>query len=280
MKPFDHFIPSLLLLMAVAFGAPQSSDHNLLLNETVDASYSRIGMHGVLSMTQVLTLTGIYDLVLNYTDLMSDPEPGDRFANVSAPISAFTGLSTVPITGSHGVIIRMGTSKQHIGELNKQRMWDTIHNSLMQLCPIERGQIGCYKDMPGARNPESFYPPNPEYLTYYKRISIGGIPYKDDKGNYATNARLIITMEGMFRERNFPGLAAATVKFRTSFVDCMLTSGSTRSSLGSSRWRLKRNRTAIRSSSMTSLDHTCSATCRIGSWSCFPLIGARSSNLG
>lgn len=148
---------------------------------------------------------------------MSGPEPEDRFANVSAPASASAGLNTDPTTGRDGVIIRMGMSKQYVGELNKQRMWDTIHNALMKLCPIVRGQIGCYEKMPGARDPNQvpFAPSKPGQPDLFKKIWIEGIPYKDDKGNYATNSWLTLTMEGMFRERNFPGLAAATVSIRT-----------------------------------------------------------------
>ena len=146
---------------------------------------------------------------------MSVPEPEDRFANVSAPTFAFTGMDTDPRTGSHGVIIRMSTSKQYVAELKGQRMWDAIYNALMQLCPLERGTIGCYGDnMPGALDPnQRNMVGQPGRLL--NKFWIQDIPYRDDKGNYATNAFLRLTLQGIFREQNFPGLASATVRIHT-----------------------------------------------------------------
>lgn len=214
MDLFRQLFLLIALLTAVALSAtPQPSNSTRAVDVTANASFPDIGMHLVLLRISSLMLTyiGPHDLVLNYDDLMSGPESKDRFANISAPASAFTALDTDSAAGRHGLIIRIGESKQHVGELNGQRMWDMIHDALMNLCPIERGKIGCYGGMPGARLPFQYVPDEDRPNAYYGAIIIEGIPYKDKKGNYATNAMLLLTMQGMFREQNFPGLAAATV---------------------------------------------------------------------
>jgi len=85
----------------------------------------------------------------------------------------------------------------------------------MQLCPFERGTIGCYgNNMPGALDPAQRH-----MLAQSGRLLnkfwIQGIPYRDDKGNNATIASLRLTLQGMFREQNFPGLAPATIRIHT-----------------------------------------------------------------
>lgn len=142
---------------------------------------------------------------------MSDPEPKDRFAYTSASISAFTAMNTDSTAHSHGLIIRIGEEKQHVGELNGQKMWDTVHDALMNMCPTGRGQVGCYHGMPGAKLPSQYAPVEIRRNDYYAAIKIEGIPYKDKRGDYATNAELLLTMEDMFREQESPSLAAATV---------------------------------------------------------------------
>ncbi|KAF3047119.1 hypothetical protein E8E12_011338 [Didymella heteroderae] len=195
MKLLHQFLLLLALLAAVALAArPEASEPVRTLNLTINDTYPVIGPN---------------NLVLDYNDLMSGPEPEDRFANISAPGTVLTALNTDPTEGSHGLIIRMGTSKQHVGELKGQRVWDMIHGALKKACPLERCQIGCYPDMPGAFDPNKDGTPNKE-LVFYKNVLLTGIPYKDDEGMYATNAYLNLTLHGMFRDQRFSGLGAAT----------------------------------------------------------------------
>lgn len=157
---------------------------------------------------------------------MSGPEPEDRFINSSTPTTARTTSNTDPTTGSHGLVIRMGMSKQHVGELKGQRIWNAVYDALHKMCPLERGRIGCYEGMPGAQVPNDDGTPSANSL-FYKKVWVTGIPYKDDKGNYATNAWLTLTMEGMFRDQQYPGIGAATVSEEHPGVEHILTADST-----------------------------------------------------
>jgi hypothetical protein len=164
--------------------------------------------------------------VFNYEDLMSGPEPEDRFINISTPATAFTALNSDPTKGDHRLIIRMGMGKQHVAELKGQRMFNTIIDALKKMCPLERGQIGCYENMPGAKNPNDDGSPSKD-LVFYKKVLVRGVPYKDGNGNYATNAWLTLKMIGIFRDHQFPGLGAATVSTCLPVIQRILTTSST-----------------------------------------------------
>lgn len=135
---------------------------------------------------------------------MSGPEPVNRFANLTVPSTANADSST----GDHTVDIRMSSDKQHVAELHGQRLFDIIHDSLLKICPYDRGSIGCYESMPGAGKPNNDLTLT---YTYASKYWILDVPYLTDKGNYAYNAWITITARAIFRNKKYPGLGAATV---------------------------------------------------------------------
>ncbi|KAJ4993263.1 hypothetical protein SVAN01_01238 [Stagonosporopsis vannaccii] len=150
------------------------------------------------------------DIVLRYTDLMRGPEPEDKHAGMTAHVDLHTYSGDASsATDGKVAMIRMSTVKQHVGELAGQRLFDIVHDALLKICPYERGRIGCYSSMPGAAKP---YGENilESGKKYYDRYWIQDVPYKNDKGEYKTNAWITITAEAIFREDKYPGLGAAT----------------------------------------------------------------------
>lgn len=137
---------------------------------------------------------------------MSGPEPADHYANIYVPITAGVGAE-----GIHTADIRMSRhdTRQHVGQLAGQRMWDAIYKCLLDICPYERGRIGCYKGMPGAgtrkKDGES------DSHKYYSECRIADVPYVNDKGEYTAHAWLTIKAEAIFRNDKYPGIGAATV---------------------------------------------------------------------
>lgn len=155
-----------------------------------------------------LTATAPGALVWDYAEIMSGPEPEDRFANLSVPASA-AGASK-DLAGANLPIIRMSTNKQHAGEITGQRMWDKIHEALLAICPLERGTIGCYPGMPGSGDPNKDGT-LPQGVVYNSEVWVEGVPYQDSEGRYATNAWITIKATGIFRDQKYPGIGAAMV---------------------------------------------------------------------
>ncbi len=148
-------------------------------------------------------------MVYRYADLMSGPEPENRFANLTGAATG-SGTDRDWSQGSDSVIIRMSTVKQHVAEFAGQRLFDVIHDALLKICPYERGRIGCYPQMPGAGTPDK-HNTLPSGEEYYGKVFVVDVPYKTGKGDYATNAWLTITAQAIFRDGKYPGIGAATV---------------------------------------------------------------------
>jgi hypothetical protein len=74
----------------------------------------------------------------------------------------------------------------------------------MDICPSERGGIGCYDKMPGAGVPGRGY-------KYASECTISEVPYRNGKGGYGHNAWITIKAQAIFRNKKYPGLGAATV---------------------------------------------------------------------
>jgi hypothetical protein len=153
-----------------------------------------------------LTATAPGVLVWGYAEIMSGPEPKDRFANLMVPVLAESEDSS----GVNLPIIRMSTNRQYVAEITRQRLWDKVHEALHAICPLERGVIGCYPGMPGSGRPNDDNS-LPQGVVYNDEVWITTVPYKDDHGDYATNAWITITATGIFRDQKYPGIGAALV---------------------------------------------------------------------
>lgn len=146
----------------------------------------------------VLSWTGMYlmkiapgAVVYQYADLVSAPKSEDRIVSSAALVSGESGNSQ----GTAMPIIRMSGPWQHIGELQNEQLYNPIHDALVKMCPYEHGHMGCYSGMRGL-------PP---------QVTISDVPYRTNKGNYATNAWVTIKVEASFRELKYPGIGAALV---------------------------------------------------------------------
>lgn len=144
---------------------------------------------------------------------MSGPEPIDPYANLTT-LPAVTAGSEAE--GTYTVDIRMSghETRQHVGQLNGQRMWQTIHNCLMDICPYERGSIGCYDEMPSAGFDK---PGKSRTHRFQSKCRIEDVPYVTSKGSYATNAHIDIWATGIYRDKKYPGLGEATVSTCTAY---------------------------------------------------------------
>ncbi|KAF9693040.1 hypothetical protein EKO04_009083 [Ascochyta lentis] len=176
-----------VVLARVSTGAV--SDLSTVINSTINGTDSGFGPHVK---------------VYSYDDIMSAPEPVDSYANLSTLVTAGNGAE-----GTYTADIRMsgGDTKQHVAQISGQRMWDVLHKCLLEICPYERGRIGCYEDMLGAGVPEK---DGKMKRSYYSRCVIDKIPYKTKKGGYATDASLTIKARAIFRNDKYPGMGAAT----------------------------------------------------------------------
>ncbi|UPX17413.1 uncharacterized protein EKO05_0007770 [Ascochyta rabiei] len=136
---------------------------------------------------------------------MAATEPVSPYANSQVPITAGEGTDSI-----YTADVRMSgdETRQHVGQISGQRMWDVVHKRLLEICPYERGPIGCYEDMPGAGLPEK---DGKMKQSYYSECVISKVPYKTKKGEYASNARLTVKARATFRDAKYPGLGAATV---------------------------------------------------------------------
>jgi hypothetical protein len=143
--------------------------------------------------------------VYSYNDLMGGPEPFDPYAALAIPATAGSGAE-----GTYTADIRMSGSstRQHMGQLSGQRIWQAIHNCLVDICPHERGGIGCYEDMPSAGLKD---PTNPRTFKYRNMCQIENVPYQDAKGGYSTDASINIEARVIYRSKKYPGLGEAIV---------------------------------------------------------------------
>lgn len=144
---------------------------------------------------------------------MNGPEPIDQYPDLSVLTTASVGAE-VPFT----IDLRMSgdATRQHVGQLSGQRMWDAVYRCLVDICPHGRGQIGCWDQMPGAGKPQNDGKPNPG--PYYSECWISDVPYKNAKGDYVGHGRLTIKAQAIFRDEKNLGLGAATV-CESSFPD-------------------------------------------------------------
>lgn len=197
----------LLLLAVIALADPAAPSRlDLTNNYTTNSTYPEPRRYTSAQDTMRLTATAPGALVWDYAEIMSGPEPEDRFANLIMPDLA----ASKDLAGANLPIIRMSTNKQHIGEMTHQRIWDRVHTALLAICPLERGSIGCYPGMPGSGEPNKDGT-LPQGVVYNSEVWIRGMPYQDSHGNYATNAWVIITATGIFRDQKYPGIGAAMV---------------------------------------------------------------------
>jgi hypothetical protein len=199
----------LLLLAVIALADPAPlSCRDLTNNYTTNSTYPEPRKYTSARFTMPLTATAPGALVWDYAEMMSRPEPEDRFANLTVPASA-AGASK-DLAGANLPIIRMSTNKQHIAEYTSQRMWDMIHDALLAICPLERGTIGCYPGMPGSGEPTD-HGKLPQGVVYNSVVWITGVPYQGPDDRYSTNAYITITATGIFRDQKYPGIGAAMV---------------------------------------------------------------------
>jgi hypothetical protein len=199
----------LLLLAVIALADPAPLFcRGLASNYTTNSTYPEPRKYTSARFTMRLTATAPGALVWDYAEMMSRPEPEDRFANLTVPAAA-AGASK-DLAGANLPIIRMSSNKQHIAEYTHQRMWDMIHEALVAICPLERGAIGCYPGMPGSGKPydDGTLPPGDVYKSM---VRINGVPYQDSQGRYANNAWITVTATGIFRDQKYPGIGAALV---------------------------------------------------------------------
>ncbi|KAJ4376040.1 hypothetical protein N0V83_001321 [Neocucurbitaria cava] len=91
--------------------------------------------------------------------------------------------------------IRIGGTRQHIGTLRKQRLWDSIHDCLKLLCDFDVGSKNpCYNTPAG----DTFVLCKvPHHIVY------------SDKGKYAYNAYIEIMVRAAWYNPSYPGLAEA-----------------------------------------------------------------------
>ncbi|KAJ4366697.1 hypothetical protein N0V95_000025 [Ascochyta clinopodiicola] len=182
----------IILLVAVAlarYSAGAVSTLDFVVNPTVNGTFSAFESHVKVYL---------------YDDIMSAPEPVSPYA--SPPVPVITGEAA---DGTYTADIRMSgdDTKQHVGQISEQRMWDVVHKCLLEICPFERGRLGCYEDMPGAGFPEK---DGAMKQSYYSKCVISKVPYKTNKREYASDGELTIKARAIFRNAKYPGLGAAT----------------------------------------------------------------------
>ena len=198
----------LLLLAVIALANPAPlSFRDLTSNYTTNSTYPKPRKYTSVQVNMRLTATAPGALVWDYAEIMSEPEPENRFANLTVPASAVA--EGKDLVGANLPIIRMSTVKQHMAEFNRQRVWDKIHEALLRLCPLERGVIGCYPDMPGASTKKD--DTLSEGTIYTSVAWIMNVPYQGPYNRYSTNAHIEIKATGIFRDQKYPGIGAALV---------------------------------------------------------------------